>query len=1033
MARVRANLNSFSTGFVSQKVRGNVDFEGYNNGLSECSNFLIQHTGGAFKRGGTEFIAYTKNNNEAELVPFYFSVDDAYMCEFGDVSNAQGYIKFYTKLGVAENGEILHDKFTLDDLRGGTAYQRGDALTIIILKGIFTIERTAAKTFKLDEFSYTYPPLTTANYNPKKTIKVTKNANIYTITAKKTENPPALFYESDIEEVIAITPPIESQIPTFSLRITDVVSATEIKAIWEDGLNTTKEPEIADNAEFIEWRTSQFTPERIKAANIEYLGVAMYEGRLFLAAGNMIWGSALKRGDLLDFLPGTDDDSGLMFSITEMKSDKVLWMIGQSKLFLGTAGGLFMSGAATVNDSAVTPHNFRVRLFEKLGAHPMPPISANNTIFFIDALGRNVHEVVLSAETGAYQANDLSLIGEDLTHSGIISQTWQQSPIKTYWCVVNDGYLCSLTYLKNNGIMAWAKHEIAGKNTQVESVATLSSRNSDNIWMIVKRQITNKTGQQEIVRSIEYMHPIYDPLAQEEFKQFFVDSGKIKELKHTIKNITIGYNYSVALDVDIRPSEDMQEIKILFAGIDTPVKYPSGLRPNPFLAFDQNVNDRTQYQSDGHALVARNFHKNEDKYVFDVFDAFDYIKGGSLPNYTYTSYRNKAITYGKIDPKLYQNNWNYMDGYKPTKVGIFIKVADIRRVDIGATTKIHCDTANLGNNDVILLRHTNLKGTFPNARDLDYNYNHQTLFKVAQTEDNSFNLSVEGGAINVNTTSSPKYSGCGEIYKQVATIDTSTDPFETRIFNKGLDAKFTVTKNFTNTDGDVYINKVSGMTEVNNIKYKIKSSVYNDETKESTVTLFDYTRSPDEQNVFVPLDAYGFSVYDIDETDNGNMYEYFYYMDTLGHLEGQEVAICSNGNSVTPQVVTNSKIELDHPSMYCVAGLPMVSKLKTVPFSGGNVLGSSVGVVGQQIHTVFSLYYSLGGKYGTEKDRTYSFPYPKPDTKPFNTSKSLFTGISKLPLINAKNIYERCIYIEHSEPLSFNLLAITEELAVTDA
>jgi hypothetical protein len=43
------------------------------------------------------------------------------------------------------------------------------------------------------------------------------------------------------------------------------------------------------------------------------------------------------------------------------------------------------------------------------------------------------------------------------------------------------------------------------------------------------------------------MHPIYEPLAQEEFKQFFVDSGKVKEFKYTIDGITNSTHYVVSL------------------------------------------------------------------------------------------------------------------------------------------------------------------------------------------------------------------------------------------------------------------------------------------------------------------------------------------------------------------------------------------------------------------------------------------------------------------------------------------------------
>jgi hypothetical protein len=124
---------------------------------------------------------------------------------------------------------------------------------------------------------------------------------------------------------------------------------------------------------------------------------------------------------------------------------------------------------------------------------------------------------------------------------------------------------------------------------------------------------------------------------------------------------------------------------------------------------------------------------------------------------------------------------------------------------------------------------------------------------------------------------------------------------------------------------------------------------------------------------------------------------------------------------------------LDQQSMYCVSGLPIVSILETVLFFGGNLLGSSVGVTGQQIHCVFHLYYSLGGKYGTEENRLYDIPYPRPPQKPFNQPRQLFSGITKVPVISSSDIYNRRIRIEHDDPLSFNILSMTKELAVTDS
>lgn len=314
----------------------------------------------------------------------------------------------------------------------------------------------------------------------------------------------------------------------YSLRITEVQYYSEgfNQILCRDPDLNSRQPEPGNlTGVFVEWQISRFSIDRV--TKLENIGVGLYEGRLFLGAENLVWGSSLAMQDLLDFRLGTNSDDALAFVSSETESDNILWMVGHSKLFLATASGLFMAGAITFNDTAITTENFRVRLFEKLGASRLKPVAALNTIFFVDNSGINVHEIVLSLESGVYQANDLSLLGNDLTRSGIIAHTWQQNPIKTYWCAVEDGFLCSLTYLKNNGIMAWAKHVISGKNVKIESLATMHYQKTDTIWMIVKRQVNG-----EIIRSIEYMHNIYDPLAQEEFKQFFVDSGKIKKTHH---------------------------------------------------------------------------------------------------------------------------------------------------------------------------------------------------------------------------------------------------------------------------------------------------------------------------------------------------------------------------------------------------------------------------------------------------------------------------------------------------------------------
>jgi hypothetical protein len=1041
MARIRANINSFSTGFISKKILGNVDLEGYNNSLSLCENFIIQHTGGCFKRGGTEFIANTKDNNEAVLIPFYFSVEESYMCEFG-----RRYIRFYTKYGPLMSGDgliyELTTTFSLDDVKKAVYFQNGNIMTLIMREKVFIFSRLSQNPVQFEIFpiSLTYPPLNPINYSNKTCVNITKSDTIYTVVPynkdDSTHLPPAtdapFFYDSDKGQIFVINKTENNVDKKYIFRIQNVEQFqngfNKLTCIWDPDLNAESDPGNITGI-LMEWQISQFTADRLDP---EFLAVGLYEGRLFLGSENLIWGSSFAMQDILDFKLGNNSDDAVAFLITEIKSDKILWMVGQSKLFLATSSGLFMAGAATYNDAAITPDNFRVRLFESIGASSLPPISAMNTIFFVDNSNVNLHEIVLSAETGVYQANDLSLLGHDLTASGILSHTWQQTPVKTYWCAVNDGSLCSLTYLKNNGIMAWANHVISGNNVKIESLATLHYQESENIWMIVKRQINGK-----ITRSIEYMHAIYDPLAQEEFKQFFVDSGKIKQMKHTISNISNGMHYSIKLNKDIRNevnSPTSTELKIIF-GLPNGAPVPSiGAKIySPVFTYTP--------------FIARNFTKNANNtFQFDLLQSFDWIRMFQItpPKATYIPYRNQQISSGKIDPDLYQNT------FPPNfNADIFVKVSEIRRVSLGGTTKIFCDTSKLANRDIIIFHNCDIhsRDTAPETT-IDYNSS-KKYFRTDELNSESFNVQVLEEETWVSLQTDAKYSpeSFGEIYKKV------TDPFvlNTTSVVTGENSIITVSgKVQLSTDdekerkgGDIYINKVSGMIEINKLRYKIKSALFNPNDNSSDVTLFDYTSSPDENNpqYLVPLDATTFSIYDLDKQDNGNLYEYFTKVDGLDHLINQTVSVCSNGNNLADRLVeehsdgTNNWVGfiLEQPSMYCVAGFPMVAKLKTVPLSGGSILGSSVGVVGQQIHAVFNLYYSLGGKYATEQDRTYDIPYQQNSTKPFNLPKNLFSGIKKLPLINPKNIYDRCIYIEHKEPLSFNLLSITQEIQVTDA
>ena len=96
----QAFQNNFTSGEVTPLMESRVDLAKYYNGCARLENMLILPFGGVVKRGGTEYIAEAKYAlKTARLVRFEYSLEQAYVLEFGDL-----YIRFYCQQGQIVSG-----------------------------------------------------------------------------------------------------------------------------------------------------------------------------------------------------------------------------------------------------------------------------------------------------------------------------------------------------------------------------------------------------------------------------------------------------------------------------------------------------------------------------------------------------------------------------------------------------------------------------------------------------------------------------------------------------------------------------------------------------------------------------------------------------------------------------------------------------------------------------------------------------------------------------------------------------------------
>jgi photosystem II stability/assembly factor-like uncharacterized protein len=931
----------------------------------------------------------------------------------------EAFIRFFTRYGPLKKGDSIFELGTpftnFKEISDMKYFQQGNILFLLTSSGFYALVRNNSGGADEDPFSldkhpleYSFMPLTFMN-----TADIALKCEDDTVSAvdpsdpKKTSEPDPkyapLFFPGDAATVdqdryLVLRYMVEGKEEYYYYKILTVVPPVEGKKFATLTVSIDKTLSTSSTAPTkpdptVDWQISAFSMDRGLPR-----ALAIYEGRQFLANNKSyplgIWGSSLIFQDLFNFFPGSNPGDAVQNISSMEQSDEILWMIGQSRLFIGTRGGVYMAGAASYNDEAITPASFRIRAFQSVGASPLQPIAALDTIFFVDASGRNVHQIILT-ESGAYQAYDLSLLANDLTQSGIIAHTWQQTPIKTYWCAVNDGYLCSLTYLKDNDILAWTKHVISGKNVRVTSLATIHEDRSDYVWMVVQREIKG-----EIKRYIEYLSPMYDPVGQEEFKQFYVDSGITKQLKYTINRITTSKE-------DAAPAD---KSKNAFMGFNmTPLRTVRGFETEYLVCFQRPDGQNDRLFKKTQVFTARNV-------VAEGFDLF-------LDTRFAGRNQGKIIPHKKINPLEYPN---YVI---PEDLKAFFKRSGISGIEwiqgeVISGFFIHCDTSLLEDNSEIVIQNSSLKYATAVPMDGDI-----LNIRLDPAKPGGGYLYKNGDPVGL---SNAKYMSKGaEVFQHIP----SSDPIALNLgTNCVVELKEALPAN-VEIKREVYVNKVTGMGEINQKTYLI---AWISENRRQLV-LYDLEKSPlvhqSNQNLAV-IDSSEYSEYDLTAENNGNLYLYFKTVEGLEHLEGQEVIICADGNKdgqnriIVPE---SGIIQLPQTSMYCSVGLKMKSLFKLVPFSGGSVLGSSQGTVGSQKNMAIYLYHSLGGRYGAEASETYPIPYQYRKNTKTDHVQSLFTGLIKLPLPNAKNIFDRTIYLEHDEPTSFNVLAITHEISVSDS
>lgn len=152
------------------------------------------------------------------------------------------------------------------------------------------------------------------------------------------------------------------------------------------------------------------------------------------------------------------------------------------------------NGAWLVNGgsaSAITPSNQTATAQAYNGSHfHIPPIIVNYDILYVQSKGSIVRDLAYNFYTNIFTGTDQTILSNHLFNFHQLQQwAYAEEPYKVIWCTRDDGVMLSFTFLKEQEIAGWARHDTNGFFVGVCSV---TEPPVDAVYVITKRYITGR-------------------------------------------------------------------------------------------------------------------------------------------------------------------------------------------------------------------------------------------------------------------------------------------------------------------------------------------------------------------------------------------------------------------------------------------------------------------------------------------------------------------------------------------------------------
>lgn len=183
-----------------------------------------------------------------------------------------------------------------------------------------------------------------------------------------------------------------------------------------------------------------------------------------------VWGTKSGTESNLSYSIPTRDDNRVAFRIAAREASAIRHIVPVSSMVLLTPACEYRMNP---QGDILTPSSINPKPQSYIGCNNVTPVLVGNSILFAQALGGRIREMSYSWQAGGYLTNDISILAPHLfDYQSIVDMAFSRAPSPILWAVSTSGQLLGMTYVAEQQVAAWHRHDTVGG--AFESVCTIT-------------------------------------------------------------------------------------------------------------------------------------------------------------------------------------------------------------------------------------------------------------------------------------------------------------------------------------------------------------------------------------------------------------------------------------------------------------------------------------------------------------------------------------------------------------------------------